>query len=455
MEHIGLMRTRVWEVISGLTRSAGTFVTLLVLVAIGYVGHHTEWSFSFEHGHEKKHETVDHAPQAANDNPLRVHFRSAQAIRKSGISTVKAEQRTMSEDLLANGVVDYNQKLVARLSSRVAGTVWRVEKYWGDAIQAGDVLAIIEAAEIGRMKAEFLTALAATKTHTETLNALEALSGGAIPERQIRQARLTLLESRIRLLNAEQALVNVGLNLRMEDFQQQPDTKQVEMLHFIGLPPDLATSLDPDKTTSNLVPLVAPFDGVVVDHDMGLGEVVEPTRSLFQIADVRKMWINLQVQREDAPKIEIGQEIFFRGDGIAKELQSKISWIGTEVNAATRTLQVRAEVDNPITHPGSPSVTGQRLLRANIFGTGRIRLRTAENALIVPNECIQSDEQSFLVFVKTDEETFEGRRVTCGIKSATHTQIEGPVSVEDEIASRGSHILKSQVLLSKLDSESP
>lgn len=455
------MRKLLSNGLSGLYRGAGTLVTLLILIAIGYLGHHTEWSFSLSHGSEHhQDEGHDHTAKKVEsevvvDDFLRIQFRAAESITKSGISTIKVERRTMSEDVQANGVVGYDQRLLARLSSRVAGTVWRVEKFWGDAVRAGEVLAVIEAAEIGRMKAEFLTALAATKTNVDYLNSLEKIGGTSIPDRQLRQARLSVLESRIRLLNAEQALVNVGLNVRMEDYQELPESRLADTIHFIGLPKEMTDPLDRDKTTSNLVPLVAPFDGVVIGRDVGLGEVVDPTKPLFQIADVRKMWINLQVQREDAPKVATGQEVFFHGDGIVEELQGKLTWISTEVNEATRTLQVRSEVENKIARPGDPSATGQRLLRANIFGTGRIRIRTSQDTLVVPSECVQSDDVGPLVFVQTDEKTFVGRRVELGITTETHTEIHGDIQEGDDVAYRGSHILKSQVLLVKQDSVAP
>lgn len=458
IEEQSSMPSSVKAVFGRYSRQVGTLFTLCILGVIGYLGHHTGWSLSFDHGHEQsphpKRHTAHPSVPVHDTNPLCVHYKSPEAIAKSGITTVPAAHSELSEYVQANGTVGYHQRRVARLSSRVTGTVWRIDKHLGDAVRSGDVLLIIEAVDVGRMKAEFLSELIATEMNEETLQRLEQIPG-AVAERQIRQARAELRASRVRLLNAEQALVNLGFKVRMEEFEKLPETKRAEVIHFIGLPKEMADQFDPDTTTSNLVPIFAPFDGVIIGGDAGLGEVVEPAKHLIQIADIGRMWINLEVQKEDVPKLKVGQPIEFQVDGIVEPMKSQIDWISTQVNEETRTLRVRAEIENRVVHPDEPSETGQRLLRANTYGTGRILVRTQSNALVVPNECIQSDGTNDIVFVKTDDTTFEGRVVQCGITNGQQTEIEGAIQSGEQVVKNGSHILKSQVLLSQSESESP
>ncbi|MBS0262144.1 MAG: efflux RND transporter periplasmic adaptor subunit [Planctomycetes bacterium] len=450
-----------------LIQRAGSILTLAMLLLVGYAGHHTGWSFSLAHA-VPDHKHSDAAGKAAaetaahgagkdhehDENSGVIHFRSAESVERSGVSTIRLDRSQISDMVIANGEITYDQKLMARLSSRVPGTVWRVEKFWGDSVKAGDVLALIEATDVGKLKADFLTALAESETHAANLASMEKGSA-SIPERQIRLARLTLRASHIRLLNAEQALVNLGLKIRSEEFADLSDIEEAQKIHFLGLPPELAKTLDPESTTSNLLPIVAPFDGIVIGRDVGQGEVVEPSKPLFQIADVRRMWITLQVQKEDYQKVAIGQPVSFHVDGLPTELKSQISWISTEANEETRTLQVRAEIENTIAHPTAPTIAGRRLLRANVFGTGRIEVQTKPDAFVVPNECVHYDEGRHIIFVKTGETDFSSRVVECGIRTATHTEIIGAVAEGDEVACHGSHVLKSQMLLSKLDSGAP
>ena len=85
-------------------------------------------------------------------------------------------------------------------------------------------------------------------------------------------------------------------------------------------------------------------------------------------------WILLEVRKEDAGRLAIGQQMLFSTVGLQDEVESKVTWISTEVDEKTRTVQVRAEVLNPQVREGATGYDGQRLLRANSFGSGRLRV---------------------------------------------------------------------------------
>src|SRR4029079_1989872 len=130
------------------------------------------------------------------------------------------EQKPMSERIQTTGVITYDERLSASLSARTTGTVWRVCKHVGETVRRGDVMVIVDAAEVGQSKAEFLSALVAREAKAEVLSNLESIGSGAIPMRQVREARVSLREAKIRLLNAEQTLVNLGFTLRADEFQE-------------------------------------------------------------------------------------------------------------------------------------------------------------------------------------------------------------------------------------------
>src|SRR5262249_27793284 len=115
---------------------------------------------------------------------------------------------------------------VARLSSRVPGMIWRVDRQGGDAGKEGDILALVDAAEVGRAKAEFLQALAQVRLrgkHFENLQSLEKT--GSVPERTVREAETALSEARIRLIAAQQLLVNLGLPVSADDLKGVPEDR--------------------------------------------------------------------------------------------------------------------------------------------------------------------------------------------------------------------------------------
>ena len=90
----------------------------------------------------------------------RIQFASLEAVKKAGVDVGLVDRQPISESVSANGQITYDQTRFASLSSRLPGTVWRVEKNVGDRVRAGEVLALVDAAEVGRAKTELIQALA-------------------------------------------------------------------------------------------------------------------------------------------------------------------------------------------------------------------------------------------------------------------------------------------------------
>jgi cobalt-zinc-cadmium efflux system membrane fusion protein len=375
---------------------------------------------------------------------------SPAAVLKSGIESVQVEERAMTQEVMALGMVSYDQTRIAQLSSRVSGTVWSVQKNVGQAIREGDILAIIEALEVGSTKAEFLQAVVDAELKAQTVERMQALPS-AIPERQFREAEAQAREARIRLFNAQQTLVNLGLPIRLEDVKDLHDEELARRVHFLGLPEALVKTLDPETTTGNLLPLAAPFDGVIIGREIVTGELVSPSRGAqIVMADVSRMWIELDVRKGDATRLRRGQEVVFTIDGVPGEVRSQLSWISTEVDSRTRTVQARIEVDNPLVHGGDTGPAGQRLLRANMFGVARIQIHANPKALVVPNAAIQHDGAASVVFVKTSEQAFQPRIVEMGLTDDDYTEVLGGVALGETVAASGSHVLKAEILKTRL-----
>lgn len=389
---------------------------------------------------------------AASQSPSlsTVTLASAGAAAKAGIELARVDSRPMTQEVLALGRVTYDQTHVAQLSSRVSGTVWSVQKSVGQAIREGEILAIVEAVEVGRAKAEFLQAEVDAELKAKTLERMRDVAS-AISERQIREVEAEAREARIRLFNAQQTLINLGLPIRLQDVAGLHDDELASRVHFLGLPESLTRSLDPETTTANLIPLVAPFDGVITGREIVTGELVSPTSGAqIVIADVSRMWIELDVRKGDAAKLRRGQEVVFTIDGAPGDVQSELAWISTEVDSRTRTVQARIEVDNPLVFGGESGPAGQRLLRANMFGVARIQIRANPKALVVPNAAVQRDGAASVVFVKISENSFQPRIVELGMTDKDHTEVLAGVALGETVAAAGSHVLKAEILKTRL-----
>lgn len=380
-------------------------------------------------------------PKTCQTHTLKVQFASAQSVRKAGVRLGGVVERPMVAFLSATGEIDYDRTRFAQVATPLAGRIWRVEKEVGQPLKQGEVLALVDAAEVGRAKAEFLSAMATAELRRKTLKRLTGLSeqGMLKSQGELQEAEAAVKEANIRVFNAQQALINMGLSARPEDMADLPERRNVQ---FMGLPKSLAESLDPSSTPANLLPLVAPFDGVVVSRTAVAGEVVSPERErpLFEVADTRRMWVTLDLPLADAQRVKLGQDVTFRPDGSPDTpAAGKITWVSTAVDEQTRTVRVRADVENP----------DGRLL-AHTFGAAQVRIREAEKAIAVPTEAIQWEGCCHVVFVRLAEDIFQTRKVKLGARANGYTEVMIGLLPGEVVVTAGSHVLKSEVLKSAL-----
>jgi cobalt-zinc-cadmium efflux system membrane fusion protein len=423
-----------------------TLSVFAVLAVLAVVGPLTHWKLSnvaklWQGGGEpaESGDTGEPADKKETTPGDEVRFKSAEQIAKNGIKTEPAMPRRMYQVMTANGTIDYDRTRLVHLAPRAPGIVWKVYQQVGAQVHKGDLLALVDAAEVGRAKAEFLQAARALELKTKTLQSQEK-APAAVPDLQLRESRNAVAEARIRLFTAQQALANLGLPLHAEEVAGLSDEQFAQHLRFLGLPAAVTRTLDPETATANLLPLVAPFEGVVTRNDLVEGLVVASSEPRVTMADVRRMWVLLDLRQEDAHWVRLGQPVTFRPDGVpGVEAGGVVSWISTEVDDRTRTVRVRAEVAN-----------GAGQLRARSFGTGEVVVAEKPNALTVPVAALQRDGSEHLskhlVFVRQgDGLSFERRTVELGLRNHEFAEILNGVRPGEMVATAGSHVLRSEL----------
>jgi len=338
------------------------------------------------------------------------------------------------------GELNYDPFLTAEVSSRVPGVVWRVENKVGEPVKKGEVLALIDSVDVGEAKAKLLQSLVQVDLRSKIRKSLDEK---VIPARSIIEAEANLREARVGVFNAEQTLRNLRLPIRNEEVHAMiglSEDQIAKKMRFLGLPEEIIATLDPETATANLLPLLAPFDGIVIGRDLVVGEAIGgEERKYFTIADVRQMWVTLEVRQEDASELVVGQTMEFVPDGDWDRLvEGRLSWISTEADERTRTLQVRAIVEN-----------GHGKLRANTYGTGRIHLSSSDNALVVPNNAIQREAGTSVVFIREiaadGAQRFVRREVLTGIRTEEYTEILSGLEDSESVVTAGSFILRAEV----------
>lgn len=439
---------------------ATNLVVLGTLAGLAFWGHETDWTFVHIKPHDPHHKSEPHPSQtvppasgtASRDQAVVLANPESAAI--IGIQTAAVSVRNLSETLDVHGQVTYVQSQLAQLSARVPGIVWSVEKEVGDEVREGEILAILDSVDVGQAKADFLEALVEAELQRKNLQRIEAASE-SISERYRRETEAAYRQARVARYNAQQKLINLGLPVRVEEVQNLPDDARAAHIRFLGLPPEFLERHNPETTTANLIPLRASFNGVVIAREITPGEVVMPDQPQLTIADCRTMWIQLDIHKEDTSRIRIGQPVEFTADGLPASLRTELSWISTEVDLKTRTVRAIAEVENPILTAGS-GTRGKRLLEANLFGTGRVRVRDKTNATVVPRGAVVWSGSRHLVFVPTPREgdttlRYAPRPVETGLVTEDgFVEIVAGLAAGDHVVIAGADLLKSELALREL-----
>jgi cobalt-zinc-cadmium efflux system membrane fusion protein len=268
------------------------------------------------------------------------------------------------------------------------------------------------------------------------------------------ESELALREARIRLMGAQQALTNLGLPFRIDESKILSTEEVAKQIQFFGIPVEFASRLDPKITTANLIPVVAPRDGIVTSAKVSLGEMAEAGKPLFVVSDTSRMWLMMNVRQEEVKYLRIrdvksnapGQMVKFRADGSDHEVVGELVWKSSQVDEKTRTVQFRAEL---------PNSDGKLL--AHSYGTGQIVLREEKEAIVVPSDAVHWDNNCHVVFVRdknfldsTGLKVFHARSVRPGVTNGRTTEIIAGVLPGEIIATGNSAALRSELLKNNL-----
>jgi Cu(I)/Ag(I) efflux system membrane fusion protein len=231
---------------------------------------------------------------------------SPDAAKLAGIRVEAARLADVSVQTHLFGKVAYDESRVGLITAWVGGRIDRLHvNTTGEVVRAGQPMALIYSPELVAAQAELIQAV----------RARERASGGS---------RL-VADAAMRMENAAREklrLLGMGKG-------------QIEAMVKRGAPADHVT-------------LTAPQSGIVTEKRVVEGMYVQTGMPIYTVADLSRVWVVLEAYESDLAWMAPGKEVVFRVEALPGQgFAGKVVYVGTSVNPATRTVEVRVEVPNP------------------------------------------------------------------------------------------------------------
>jgi RND family efflux transporter MFP subunit len=375
----------------------------------------------------------------------RIQFASLAAMNKAGVDVEPVERRGVVESLAAAAEIRYDATKTAQVAPPADGTVRRIMADLGSWVPRGQVLALIDSTAAGRLKTALLAALADERLQQATVARLRPLAGEAVAGKRLLESENDLRQASAVVERSAAELGNLGIHVDLVQLRQLEREDARQYVHRLGLA-GVSADLLPEQNQNNLIAVIAPLEGEIVQRSVTLGQVADRGSELFLLVNTRNVWLDLRVPAEQAGLVTIGQLVRFQPDGERQSHTGQVTWISSDVDPNTRTVRVRAELANT-----------QRNLRHESFGRGQIVLRDEVDAIVVPASAIQWDGAGQIVFVRDANffqqgrpKFFVSRSVRTGVTQDGFVEIIAGVLPGEVVATTGSDVLRSQLLRSNL-----
>jgi len=145
-----------------------------------------------------------------------------------------------------------------------------------------------------------------------------------------------------------------------------------EKLRLLGLTPQQIENIEQSGKPVDHLTIYAPIGGIVINKNATEGMYVQTGTRIYTIADLSKLWVKLDAYESDISWIRYGQQVEFTTEAYpGRVFKGRISFIDPILDAKTRTVKLRVNVDNSdgVLKPG---MFVRSVSKAKVAGAGRI-----------------------------------------------------------------------------------
>jgi cobalt-zinc-cadmium efflux system membrane fusion protein len=318
------------------------------------------------------------------------------------------------EELVAPGKVEMNPNLVSKIVMPVAGRVRQVFVQLGDSVRKGQPVITVDSPEVGAAMSAYRQAEA---------NIAQAKAAVAKAEADVNRVRDLYANRAIaqkEVLGAETMLAQV--RAQVDQGQAAADDAR-HRLSILGLKPG---------SFEQEVVVPAPVSGKVMDMSVVPGEYRTDTNApIMTIADLSVVWVAADVPEAAIRFVHVGQRAAIKiGAYPAETLLGTVKRIADTVDPQTRTIKVRAELNN----------SGGRL-RPEMFAEIR-QSRGFQTLPVVPSGAILQTGERSVVYVERAQGEFQEVPVTIAWQDGDRAAVSDGLHVGDKVVTSGAMLLK-------------
>lgn len=355
------------------------------------------------HGHGAEQASASAATPAADKHAAGAPIAlTDEQIQRAGITIETAGLATIQSGLQFPGEIRFNEDRTAHVVPRLAGVAESVPATLGEQVRKGQLLAVIASTALSDQRSELLAAQRRMELARATYQRERKLWEEKISaEQDYLQAKAALEEARIAVQNAQQKLTAVGAT--------------------------------PSAARLNQFELRAPFDGVIVEKHLALGEAVADNANIFTISDLSTVWAEFVVAAKDLEHVRVGETARIRSAASEGKAEGKVSYVGSLLGEQTRTAKARVTLTNP-----------NLAWRPGLFVTVEVLTAKATVPVAVQADAIQEVDGNRVVFV-AGPKGFVAQRVVPGRSDGQLVEIREGLSPGARYAARNSFVLKSDL----------
>jgi len=259
----------------------------------------------------------------------------------------------------------------------------------GDTVHKGDLLAVVLSKDLGEKKSELVDSLSKLRADEAVLRRLrEGQADGSIPARSVWDAERTVEADRVAAARAERTL----RAWRLTDDEISEVRAEADGL---SVPETKAGTRRIDPNRWSRVEVRATANGVILEKNVAVGDIVDTAADLFKIGDLSHLIVWAHLYEEDLPLVQaLPRPVRWTvtvpsRPGLA--LQGTLDQIGAVIDPNQHTALVTGRVENP-----------RGLLKIGQFVTVSIETPAPSGEIELPVDAVLEDGSRSVTFLQSD-----------------------------------------------------